>query len=129
MSFINKTIKRGYKSPRPRAYNSLIDTFTIRLHADAKIISGLTIEEGTNGQRNLAVLPGDHRKGSLGSLVAEGGVSFMTRNGKKWFIRYSEFSFVFNGREVEQEPEKPVKPPKQPVSEVVDIPAPVQEAA
>lgn len=102
MSYINKAIKRSYAPVRRRKVNEPLDTYTILLHQGGSIISGLTVDEGKDGLRNLLVLPGEYRKGSLGELVSEGGISFVTRQGKKWIIRFSEFSFVINGREERQ---------------------------
>jgi hypothetical protein len=103
--FINKAILRGYKTPRKHGVNEPLPTFTVMLHADGSVIRGLGISdfppERLGGPRDLSVLPAEHRKGSLGNLISPGGVEFITRAGKKWFIKFTEFSFVVNGRETD----------------------------
>jgi hypothetical protein len=44
----------------------------------------LTIEDVHEGERN-----------ERGELTQEGGVNFRTEKGKKWFLKFSEFAFVF----------------------------------
>jgi hypothetical protein len=44
----------------------------------------LTIDDVYDGER-------DEQK----TLTQEGGVMFRTEKGKKWFLKYSEFAFVF----------------------------------
>lgn len=102
MSFMNKAIRAGYKAPSLRGINDPLPEFSIRLHADGSIVRGLTIEDCYGGPRDLSQLPPEHRKGSVGNLVEPGHVNFITRNGKRWVIKLSEFSFLINGRELDK---------------------------
>ena len=92
MSFIHKAIIAAYKPAR----SSKVKTYTIKLHADGKLVHGLEIEDATNGNRDVTVFPPEHRKGATGILVSSGGVSFRTSKGKPFFIKYPDFSFVLN---------------------------------
>lgn len=94
MSFIHKAIIRAYKSPRPGPTGEL----SIRLHEGGSVFHGLTVVDAWPGPRDLSVLPGEHRKGASGNLVSPGHVDFITAKGKKWSIKFSEFSFLFNPR-------------------------------
>lgn len=70
----------------------------IYLNADRKIIHGLTIEEGYEGDRD-----------KKGALTGEGGILFKTSAGKNLFLRYSEFSFYTDGRPASFPKPKPPK--------------------
>lgn len=99
MSFINKTIWSHY--PAAKATKRTDDKparFSIRLHADGSIISGLTVEDTIPGERDTSVLPKEHRAGSIGNLIGEGCLIFITKTGKKFSPRLGEFSFIFNSR-------------------------------
>lgn len=101
MSCIHKAIIRGYSAPRRHRANEPLPVFTIRLHQGGGIIRGLSILNDHDGARDLTVLKADQRKGQMGNLVSPGYVEFQTRAGKKWPVRYPEFSFVINGRELD----------------------------
>ena len=68
--------------------HSKVTEYTVRLTSSGNLIHGLTIDSGYNGDREKNQ-----------NLVAEGGVLFYTPAGKKFFLKYSEFSFVFNSPE------------------------------
>lgn len=104
MSFINKAILRGLAAPRK---NDTVETLSIRLKADGKYVHGLTVDSSTDGPRSTAVLPAEHRKGSLGVLLSPGGVNFKTAKGKDFYLKFTEFSFVFNHQGHSAKPSEP----------------------
>ncbi len=59
---------------------------TIRLNADGKYVENLFVDETFDGDRD-----------DFNNLKYEGGVSFRTKAGKCWFMKFSEFSFVARG--------------------------------
>ena len=58
---------------------------TIRLHGDGHILENISVEGAYDGERD-----------KKGTLLAPGGVEFRTEKGKKLFLKYTEFSFLFN---------------------------------
>lgn len=60
---------------------------TVRLHEDGKYVEGLYVDETHEGDRDGAK-----------NLMSGGGVSFRTKAGKCWFLKFSEFSFVAGGK-------------------------------
>ncbi len=95
MSFIHKAIRKSYHPAPRRGINTPIDTFSIRLHSGGDVIDGLTVDGGVDGPRDVSMLSPSDRRGAFGCLISPGGVHFITRQGKKWFIKFNEFSFVF----------------------------------
>jgi hypothetical protein len=87
---------RNYK-PGP----SLIDpkpeipTVIIKVY-EGKDYHELTVEQVVDGPRDTSKLPKEHKQGAYGSLISNGGVTFLTRAGKKWHMKFSEFQFVIN---------------------------------
>ena len=105
MSYISRAIWRAYKPAKPHHHDEPNPSFSIKLHEDGKVIHGLTIEDHRDGERNLAVLPAEHRRGSLGNLVHPGIILFNTAKGKRWQVRLDEFSFLFNSKMGKPNPE------------------------
>ena len=60
-------------------------THTIQLHSDRHVVSGLTIHETHEGQRD-----------KFNVLQSAGGVEFVTQKGKRFFVHFNEFSFIVN---------------------------------
>lgn len=119
MSFFNKTIKKSYAPAKPKgkqthnkggaqvAYPPQL--LSIRLHADGSVINGLTVDDVLNGERDVSVFKKlADKAGALGVLTQGGGVHFIVaKTGKKWFVKYNEFSFIINHRYVKPQPKAP----------------------
>jgi hypothetical protein len=60
---------------------------TIRLHGDGHVIENLELVAAYDGERD-----------KFGTLVSQGGVEWRTEKGKKFFCKYSEFSFLINNK-------------------------------
>lgn len=58
---------------------------TILLRGDGHVVSDLEIHASHEGER-------DKQK----NLIGGGGVEFITRAGKRFFVQYNEFSFIVN---------------------------------
>lgn len=109
MSFINKCIWKHYAPAKSTAKPAIVSRdgikffpppprFSIKLASDGSIINGLTVEDTIPGERDTSVLPKEHRAGSIGNLIGEGCLIFITKTGKKFSPRLGEFSFIFNSR-------------------------------
>ena len=61
------------------------NSHVIRLHGDGHVLENVQIEAAYDGERD-----------KKGVLTAPGGVEFRTEKGKKLFLKYIEFSFLFN---------------------------------
>lgn len=61
---------------------------TIRLHADHHIVSDLEIDNCHEGARD-----------KQNTLTEQGGVEFITKARKRFFVKFTEFSFVINATE------------------------------
>lgn len=57
----------------------------ILLRADGHVVSDLEIHAAHEGERD-----------KTNCLKSSGGVEFITRAGKRFFVQYHEFSFVIN---------------------------------
>ena len=68
--------------PQGQAEN---ERHVIRLHADGHVLPGMQLLDVYEGERT-----------KNGTLVSSGGVEFRTPKGKKFFLCFNEFSFVFN---------------------------------
>jgi hypothetical protein len=93
-----KNAKRAARYKPGRAFsgpNHVVkdDTFIILFKESKKLFDGLKIDGASNGERDLSVLPAEHRYGQLGNLITEGAVDFITKANKRWHIGLSEFSF------------------------------------
>ncbi len=47
----------------------------------------------------------DGERDEYKNLLQEGGIQFCTPKGKTWFLRFSEFAFVFEATQPSSEPE------------------------
>jgi hypothetical protein len=72
--------------------------FTILFKPTQTIVDSVTIEEVNDGTRDRMTktiqggLP-------LGVLTEEGGIFFRVQNSRKdWFVKFSDFNFIFNRR-------------------------------
>lgn len=119
MSFFNKNIWKSLPIARSKGQQTHNKAglqqvsyppqrLTIRLHSDGSVVGGLTVDDVLPGERDLSVLPRDARQGASGNLVSPGGVHFLTKGNKKWFIKFSELSFLINRRVGVDKPDKPV---------------------
>jgi hypothetical protein len=63
--------------------------FTIRTTKNGEVheTSDLSIENVFEGERSTA-------HNSFSNLISEGGVEFRARSGKRFFLRFTQFSFV-----------------------------------
>lgn len=66
---------------------------TIRLNSNGKLFDGLDIENVSDGLRDRKCFPNELRDQAMGVLTAPGGVTFRTKSGKKWHLKFDEFSF------------------------------------
>lgn len=88
MSNITKTLAYGrLRNELTKPEVRQLSLHSIRLHGDGHILNNATIEGGYDGERD-----------KFGTLTAQGGVEFRTEKGKKLFLKFSEFSFLFNQR-------------------------------
>lgn len=120
MSFFNKCIKSHFASARPKGKQTHNGPgrpqvsypprpVAIRLHSDGSIVSGLFVEETIPGDRDVTPFKRlSDKTGAVGNLLASGGVLFSTVAGKSWFIKFTEFSFVFNHKRPSKKPTPPV---------------------
>lgn len=91
-NYENRAYKPGPNlvDPKPE-----IPVLTIRLY-EKKENFQVTVEQVVDGPRDTSKLPKEHRPGAWGSLISNGGVTFLTRAGKKWHMKFNEFCFVIN---------------------------------
>ena len=62
-----------------------LSSHTIRLHGDGHVLENMELLASYDGERD-----------KQGVLQSQGGVEFRTPKGKKLFLKFSEFSFLFN---------------------------------
>lgn len=75
-------------------YTTSEPTFAILYKESGKVIEGLTIDNVSEGVRDRKEIPNELRDQCMGNLVTPGGITFVTPAGKKWHMKFHEFSFV-----------------------------------
>lgn len=84
MSHIAKSI---LKTIPQTPYADKPERHAIRLHGDGHILEGLELLESYEGERD-----------KHGTLTGVGGIEWRTAHGKKFFVRFNEFSFLSGPR-------------------------------